>query len=227
MKMEFAERTQTKHLDDARITQPALAKTWDATLVTVLPTAKKKREEANTKRLAELEEKSKREQADRKPMEATEARKNESPTEQTTKPQKTDADILREFEDIVKMSKVKCLRDYDKVLPIDDYFVRHVSTFSSIAYNVEKTNSLVSPYIATMTYCEEVDFSDCHETKTAASAKQTLKVNHWKKVSVRRTPSSFLLGDLSRSGHRNPHPGDQRWPIRFETPTARRSGGRL
>ncbi len=46
-------------------------------------------------------------------------------------------------------------------------------------------------------------------------------------VSVRRTPSSFLLGDLSRSGHRNPHPGDQRWPIRFETPTARRSGGRL
>ena len=86
---DFQRFQKSHHYDDARVTQPILAKQWDSALVSALPDAPKKREEENAKRLAELE-KSKKEQAEREAVEAREARKNQTPTEQTSKPKKTD-----------------------------------------------------------------------------------------------------------------------------------------
>jgi hypothetical protein len=82
---DFLSFQQSRHYSDARITHPALAKLWNATLASALPEAKQKREEANAKRLAEMArqkaekaaalEKSKKEQAKH---EAAQAKKQRS-----------------------------------------------------------------------------------------------------------------------------------------------------
>ena len=61
---DFKRFQQTKHLDDARVTQPALAKMWNSTLLQALPEAARKREDAKAKHNTELAEHKKRQAAE-------------------------------------------------------------------------------------------------------------------------------------------------------------------
>jgi flagellar basal body-associated protein FliL len=151
---DFQRFQQSRHYSDARIAHPTLIKLWDSTLASALPTAMKKREEAEAKRLAELKrqeadkaaelEKSKKEQsereAERKAAAAKKAMEAQTPTER--------------FEKFV--AKVR------DELPKDSYFREHVSRVEGhvlteeealgfkFSYDVRKTDSLVSPLVATI-----------------------------------------------------------------------------
>lgn len=125
---DFQRFQQSRHYSDARIAHPTLVKLWDSTLVSALPAAEKKREEANAKRRAELQ----KEQAEREAAAAKKAMKALPPEAR-----------FKKF--------VAKVRDE---LPKNIYFREGVEKGEisglKFSYDVQKTDSLVSPLAATL-----------------------------------------------------------------------------
>ena len=133
---DFQRFQQSHHYNDTRVTQPILAKQWNLALVQALPDAPKKREEAEARRLAELE-KGKRVQAER---EAAVAADEAAIAKEATKALPPE-ERFKKFVAMVTHEFPKNRRF------AEDKWKRSGVEFS---YDVQKTDSLTSPLAATL-----------------------------------------------------------------------------
>ncbi len=88
--------------------------------------------------------------------------------------QKTEAEITKEFERLVGFTTSKHLKNKDETSEYElfgkKYYSRDIRAYSEVSYDVEKTNSLVSPYTASLSY--RLDVVSCCSRSTKQEASQ-------------------------------------------------------